>query len=162
MNWLDIIIVIIVVYCIFEGYKTGLIKQLATLAGFIVGAVLSGTISSIILPILQSKIGSSENILGPLSYILAFTAIMIVFYLLGSMIQSIVETVKMGALNRLAGIVLCLAKWIFVTSILLNLILKTDTNKVLITDNTINKSKTFKYVQPFAPRIVPFLKFDLS
>lgn len=162
MNWLDIIIVIIVVYCIFEGYKTGLIKQLATLAGFIVGAVLSGTISSIILPILQSKIGSSENILGPLSYILAFTAIMIVFYLLGSMIQSIVETVKMGALNRLAGIVLCLAKWVFVTSILLNLILKTDTNKALITDNTINKSKTFKYVQPFAPRIVPFLKFDLS
>ena len=77
MTWFDILIYIVVIYCVFKGYKTGLIKQLATLAGLIAGAILSGQISSILLPVLQGKSHSSEYILAPLSYMLAFALIKI-------------------------------------------------------------------------------------
>lgn len=162
MAWFDILIYIVVIYCIVKGYKTGLIKQLATLAGLIAGAILSGQISSLLLPVLQGKLHSSEYILAPLSYILAFALIMFAFYLLGTLVQGVVEAVKMGILNRLAGIALCLVKWILAISIVVNLISKIDPAHHIISEDTIVRSKTYKYVQPFAPHIVPFLKFDFD
>lgn len=162
MTWFDILIYIVVTYCVFKGYKTGLIKQLATLAGLIAGAILSGQISSILLPVLQGKSHSSEYILAPLSYMLAFALIMLAFYLLGTLIQGVIEAAKMGTLNRLAGVVLCLVKWMLAISIVINLIGKIDSKHYIISEDTINRSKMYKYVQPFAPHIVPFLKFEFD
>lgn len=162
MTWFDIFIYIVIIYCVFKGYKTGLIKQLATLAGLVAGAILSGQISSLLLPILQGKSGSSDYILAPLSYMLAFALIMLAFYLLGTLLQGIIEAAKMGILNRLAGVILCLTKWILAISIVTNLIAHIDSKHFIISDATINNSKTYKYVQPFAPHIVPFLKFEFN
>lgn len=162
MTWFDIFIYIVIVYCVFKGYKTGLIKQLATLAGLVAAAILSGQISSILLPILQGKSHSSDYILAPISYMLAFALIMLAFYLLGTLIQGIIEAAKMGTLNRLAGVGLCLTKWILAISIVVNLISKIDSRHYIISDDTISKSKTYKYVQPLAPHIVPFLKFEFD
>lgn len=162
MTWFDLFIYIVIIYCVFKGYKTGLIKQLATLAGLVAGAILSGQISSILLPVLQGKSHSSDYILAPISYMLAFALIMLAFYFLGTLIQGIVEAAKMGTLNRLAGIVLCLTKWMLAISIIMNLILKIDSTHYIISENTINNSKMYKYVQPLAPHIVPFLKFEFN
>ncbi|SHF60015.1 CvpA family protein [Dysgonomonas macrotermitis] len=162
MTWFDICIFIVTAYCIFKGYKTGLVKQLATLAGLVAGAVLSGQISTIIRPLIQGKTESSDYILEPLSYILAFAIIMLAFYLLGTLVQGILEAAKMGTLNRLAGIVLCLTKWMFAISIVLNLLIKVDTNRIIISHETEARSKTYKYVQPLAPYLVPYLKFGLD
>lgn len=162
MTWFDLFIYIVIIYCVFKGYKTGLIKQLATLAGLVAGAILSGQISSILLPVLQGKSHSSDYILAPISYMLAFALIMLAFYFLGTLIQGIVEAAKMGTLNRLAGVVLCLTKWMLAISIIMNLILKIDSIHYIISENTINNSKMYKYVQPLAPHIVPFLKFEFN
>lgn len=162
MTWFDIFIYIVIIYCVFKGYKTGLVKQLATLTGLVAGAILSGQISSLLLPLLQSKLQSSDYILAPLSYILAFILIMLAFYLLGTLIQGIVEAAKMGTLNRLAGIALCLTKWILAVSIIVNLIAQIDSGHHIISHDTISRSRTYEYVQPFAPQIVPFLKFEFD
>lgn len=162
MNWFDICIVIVIIYCIIKGYKTGLVKQLSTLAGLIVGAVLSGKLSILVLPYIQHIKQIPEYMTAPLSYALTFLIIITSFYLLGTMMEEILKTVKMGTLNKLAGIALCLTKWLFAISIIVNLIVQADEHHQLLAPKIQNGSATYKYIQPFAPKLVPFLKFSLD
>lgn len=162
MNWFDICIFIVIVYCVIKGYKTGLVKQLSTLAGLIVGAILSGKLSVLILPYVQHIKQISPYMAPPLSYALTFLIIIACFYLLGTMMEEILKTVKMGTLNKLAGIALCLTKWLFAISIVINLIVQADEHHQLIAPKIQNGSASYKYIQPFAPKLVPFLKFSLD
>lgn len=162
MNWFDILIFIVVIYCIIKGYKTGLVKQLSTLAGLLAGAILSGKLSVLLLPYIQHIKSIPPSMTAPLSYILTFLIIILGFYLLGTMVEEIIKTVKMGTLNKLAGVALCLIKWLFAISIIVNLIVQADEHHQLIAPKIQNGSTTYKYIQPFAPKLVPFLKFSLD
>lgn len=162
MNWFDICIFIMIAYCTIKGYKTGLVKQLSTLAGLIAGAMLSGKLSTLTLPYVKLIKPIPEYMAAPLSYSLTFLIIISFFYLLGKMMEEILKTVKMGTLNKLAGVALCLTKWLFVTSIVLNLIVQADEHFQLLAPKIQNGSATYKYIQPFAPKLVPFLKFSLD
>lgn len=158
MNWFDIIILIVAGYSILKGFKTGFVKQLASLGGLLAGAILSGQVSYILEPYMHKV---SERFAAPLSYMIAFVLIITAFAIVGHMLHEILETVKLGTLNRLAGAALCFSKWILAISILINLISKADENKRLISDNFRKKSRTFNSVQAIAPIIVPYLKFEL-
>lgn len=162
MNWFDICIFIVIIYCIIKGYKTGLVKQLSTLAGLIAGAVLSGKLSILILPYIQHIKQIPHYMSAPLSYAITFIIIISAFYLLGTMMEEILKTVKMGTLNKLAGVALCLTKWLFAISIIVNLIVQADEHHQLIGPKIQDGSTTYKYIQPFAPKLVPFLKFSFD
>ncbi len=162
MNWFDICIFVVIIYCLIKGYKTGLVKQLSTLAGLIVGAVLSGKLSILILPYIQHIKPIPHYMTAPLSYAVTFLIIISSFYLLGTMMEEILKTVKMGTINKLAGVALCITKWLFAISIIINLIVQADEHHQLITPKIQNGSKTYQYIQPFAPKLVPFLKFSFD
>lgn len=156
MNWLDILVAIIGIYSITKGYKTGLVKQLASLIGVVACAFLSGTVATIISPYLEGHI--SENLLKPLAFVLSFLIIITLFSLLGYMLESIIKTVKLGQLNKLMGGTLCFIKWVVIISIFLNIIEKIDANHSIISTDTIDRSHTYKYIAPLATLISPYIK----
>ena len=160
MNWFDIIIIIVLIYCIISGYKSGLIKQLTALAGIIIAALLSGKISDSIYPYIKDFTEIPEYVKAPFSFIIAFLIILSLFYIIGGMLESIIKTLKMGTLNKLCGSIFCFAKWCFAISILLNVVTTLDDNNQLINPNIEKESKTFTYVQQLAPQIIPYLRFD--
>lgn len=157
MVWFDILILIISIYCIIKGYRTGFVKQLASLTGLVVGAILSGKISEIILPKIPKSLNIPESILTPLTYVLAFTLIIFVFYLIGTLIESILKTAKMGKLNRLVGVIFCLTKYYFAVSLILNLLLMLNSKLHFYNTETIESCKTYAYIQPISPLIIPIL-----
>lgn len=162
MNWLDIIVLVVAVYSIFKGYSSGLVKQLASLAGIVACILLSNKVSFIILPYLRDWGIFPESLIEPAAFIISFLSIYAVVSLLGYMLHTILESVKLGLLNRIGGIVLCLAKWLIILSLVLNLIEKMDKNHSLISEDIAEKSKTYPYISPIAPAITPYLKFDFG
>lgn len=160
MNWFDIIIIIVFIYCIISGYKSGLIKQLTALAGIIVAAILSGKISDLIYPYIKDFSQIPDYVKVPFSFIISFLIILSLFYIIGGMLESIINTLKMGVLNKLCGSIFCFAKWCVAISILLNVVIALDDNNQLMNKNIEKKSKTFTFVQQLAPEIIPYLKFD--
>lgn len=160
MNWFDILISIVFVYCITSGYRSGLIKQITSLAGIIVAAILSGKISELIYPIIKNIEQIPAYITMPLSFVIAFLVIITCFYIVRKMLESIVKTFKMGTLNKICGSIFCFAKWSISISIVLNVIVALDNDNKLISKNIENESKSFQYIRELAPEIVPYLKFD--
>lgn len=160
MNWFDLVVVVIVILSMIRGLFSGLVMQLATLAGIILGAVFAGKLSEYIAPELIKITEASPHIVGPLSYILAFIAILIGLFFVGKLIESFVDAIKMTALNRLAGGIFCAAKWIVIFSILINLLVEFDQDKSIIKEDVRNQSYTYPLVTEVAKTVIPYLRFD--
>jgi len=104
MNWLDIVILVLIVVPTVMGLKTGIIKILFTVVGMIVGVVLAGRFS-------ESLGGALTFISDPgWAKIAAFAIILIVVMIIASVLATVLKNVTslvlLGWVNRLGGAVL--------------------------------------------------------
>ncbi len=84
MNWFDIVVIVLILITLIKGFFSGLVMQVATLAGLILGAIFAGKLSELIAPELIKLTDASPHIIGPpLSYIIAFIAIIVILFLAG-------------------------------------------------------------------------------
>jgi membrane protein required for colicin V production len=160
MNWFDLIVIILVLVSLGKGAFSGLVMQVASLAGLVLGAIFAGQLSALVAPELIRLTDASPHIIGPLSYIVAFIAILVGLFFAGKLVESFVEALQMNFLNRLAGAVFCCAKWVVLFSILLNLLVELDQNKVLIKEDVREKSYTYPYITKISQTVIPYLRFD--
>lgn len=160
INWFDLVVIILVLLTLVKGFFSGLIMQVATLAGIVLGAIFAGKLSEIIAPKLIEFTEASPHIIGPLSYIIAFTAILVALFFAGKLVESFFDALAMNTLNRLAGAIFCVAKWVILFSILLNLVIEFDQNKKIIKEDVRNESYTYPLISEVAKTVIPYLRFD--
>ncbi len=160
MNWFDLTVIILVLVTLGKGAFSGLVMQVASLAGLVLGAIFAGQLSALVAPELIRLTDASPHIIGPLSYIVAFIAILVGLFFAGKLVESFVEALQMNSLNRLAGAVFCCVKWVVLFSILLNLLVEFDQNKVLIKEDVREKSYTYPYITKISQTVIPYLRFD--
>lgn len=103
MNWLDIVIIVVLVASIFIGGKTGLIKSLLSLAGLVAGINLAGryylTLAERLTFIPQEK---AAHIVA---FALILIGVMVVAALVGWILTKIISAVMLGWVNGLGGMV---------------------------------------------------------
>tara|TARA_Y100000310_G_scaffold292255_1_gene320879 strand:+ start:178 stop:654 length:477 start_codon:yes stop_codon:yes gene_type:complete len=113
MNWLDIVIIAVLVPGAFTGLRTGLIKASLSLAGLIVGINLAGryylALAEQLTFIPQEKV----------SQIIGFTIILLCIILIVGLLTRLISMVMSGWVNRLGGVVFGLAMSALSVSILL-------------------------------------------
>jgi membrane protein required for colicin V production len=104
MNWLDIVIIIVLIVPAFIGLKTGIIKILLTVAGLVVGVVLAGRFST--------GLGERMTFISNtgVAKVVAFAIILLVVMALAAVaaafLKGIASTLLLGWVNRLGGAVL--------------------------------------------------------
>ena len=160
LSWFDLIILIIIIVSLIKGYISGLVKQMASLAGIVVCAIFSGQVAAFLSPYIIEISDAPGYMVKPLSYVLAFIVIMVVFVFLGKLIEGVLKTIKINILNKFAGSVFSVGKWLIIASILLNVTVELDKNKKLIGENVRQNSYSYAYIKEIAPYFIPFLGFD--
>jgi membrane protein required for colicin V production len=160
MNWFDLLVIILFVAAFVRGCFSGFIMQAASLAGIILGAIFAGKLSEIIAPKLAELTNATPHIIGPLSYIVAFIAILVALFFAGKLLESFADALEMNTLNRLAGGFFSAAKWIIIFSILLNLLVEFDQNKSIIKEDVRETSHTYPLMTEIAKTVIPYLRFD--
>lgn len=104
MNWLDIIILILIVVPTVMGLKIGIIKILFTVAGMIVGVILAGRFSE--------SLGAQLTFIADpgwariAAFAIILVVVMIIASILASVLKNITSAVLLGWVNRLGGAVL--------------------------------------------------------
>jgi membrane protein required for colicin V production len=161
MNWFDLVVAILVIITLLKGFFSGLVMQIASLVGLVLGAIFAGRLSGIIAPWLIELTGAPPHIIGTLSYVVAFLLILIALFFAGKLLQSFVDAIKMNTLNRLAGALFFCAKWIILFSILMNLIVELDRNKRIITEDVRKNTYTYPVVIEIARTVIPYLQFGI-
>jgi membrane protein required for colicin V production len=101
MNWLDILILVLLIISAISGLVNGFIKTLFSLVGLVVGVVLAGRYYLS----LADHLGfiHSENAAHIVAFLIIFLLVILVATILGIIFTKIVSAILLGWLNRLLG-----------------------------------------------------------
>ncbi len=161
MNWFDLIVLILLLISVINGYRKGLIGQLVGLAIILLSAIFGGNLATYILPILNDYLDLPANLSRALSFLIAFATIAIVISIIGKIIQKLLNIVLLGFVNRMLGSIIAIGTLMFGLSIILNLVLMIDKKENLISKEIKEESFFFERVEAVVPAIVPFLDKEL-
>ncbi len=147
---LDLIYAVILVLAILQGYRRGLILGLFSLVAVIIGLAAAMKLSIVAGEYIGKAINISDKWLPVISFAVVFLVIVLLIRLGARAIEKMVEMVMLGWVNRIGGIIFYAVIYTIVFSVLL---FYAEQMK-LLQPETINKSVTYSFVQPWGPKAI--------
>jgi membrane protein required for colicin V production len=159
MNYIDIILLLMLVLAAFGGFRKGFIEELAGLVALILGIWAALHFSGLVAHIMAEYFNFQGNYLSVIAFIITFVVVLILVSLIGSAVSKIVHAVHLGLINRLAGFLFGFIKGALILSIVLVVFNKIDEDVHLLSREAKNNSRLFEPIRYFAPTVFPFLDF---
>ncbi len=122
MNFLDIIFIIPIIWFAYQGFKRGLIVELASLLALILGIYAALYFSGYAANFLINNMDMGSKYVPVTSFVLTFIVVVIVVFFIGKILEKLVNMVALGFLNKLAGSFFGILKAAVVLSIVLLII----------------------------------------
>jgi membrane protein required for colicin V production len=118
MNILDILIAVIVGFCLIRGIFRGIIKELTSIVGVFVGFFVAFSYYPILAHFLSRWI-VNKSFLNIVSFFLVFTVLYLAVGLVGVILKRVFKAVTLGWADRVLGGTFGLVKAILIVSVLL-------------------------------------------
>ncbi len=118
MNFFDIIVIVILGYCLIRGIFRGLVKELSSIIGVFGGFYAAYTYYPILAKPLSKWIANG-GYLNILSFLIIFCGVFIIISILGIIINYLLKIVFLGWLDRVSGAMFGAMKGILIVSVLL-------------------------------------------
>jgi membrane protein required for colicin V production len=157
MNWIDIVILIPLLWGLYKGFTKGLIVEVATLVAF--GLAVWGGIkfSDFLSGWLKNSFGWNSKYLPVISFAVIFIGILILVFALAKCIQRFVKAVALGFVNKLAGGIFGMLKFGLILSVLIFVLNAIEKSFQIISQETKHSSLLYEPVGKIAPMIIPGL-----
>lgn len=160
MTFVDTITVLLFVASVVIGYMRGLVRQATSLVGYILGIIACNAFGDTATDILLTVMPSAAQ--WPLASVTTHAVAVIVLFLLislsvrvaGMFLRSIVDMLHLGIIDNIGGSALCLFKYFFIFSILLNLWLMVNPTSDTFTTEHILGNRPFVETINLAPRVL--------
>lgn len=158
---IDLIFAVLIVLALIQGYRRGLIAAVFSFVSVIVGLAAAIKLSTVVAKHIGHTVKISDKWLPILSFAIVFIIAILLIRLGARAIQKLTETIMLGWVNRLGGIILYAVIYTTVFSILLFY-----AQQIKIIDaKTIQASVTYSFIQPWGPKaidglaaVIPFFK----
>ncbi|MEA1947914.1 MAG: CvpA family protein [Thermodesulfobacteriota bacterium] len=118
MNFFDIIVIVILSYCLIRGVFRGLIKELSSIIGVLGGFYAAFTYYMLVAKPLSKWI-TNTGYLNILSFLIIFCGVFIIISILGVIINYLLKIAFLSWLDRILGSVFGAMKGILIVSVLL-------------------------------------------
>jgi membrane protein required for colicin V production len=106
MNWVDVIIVIILVIGLFKGLANGFVRGLFGLVALVAGIALAAGNYAQLRDALLFRLPATVQLQNIISFLLIFLVVLILISILGNIISRALKLAALGWIDRLAGGVL--------------------------------------------------------
>jgi len=157
---LDIILLIPLLLFAFQGFKKGIIIEVATLAALVLGIYAALFFSGYTADILTKSFNISKEYLNIIAFIVTFIGVLILVLFLGKALEKVVNLLLLGFVNKLAGAVFGVLKGALLLSILIFLINYFDVNHSIIKKEAQKESLLYKNIEPIAPWVYKRFSID--
>ena len=159
MNYIEIILLILLILSAFNGFSKGFVEELAGLFALILGIWAALHFSGFVAQLITDLFNFESRFLPVISFLVTFIIVLILVSIIGGMISNLVKAVHLGFLNRLAGFVFGVVKGALVLSIFLVVFNKIDEDVHILSGESKSGSRLYEPVRNFAPSVFPFLDF---
>lgn len=143
MNYVDIIILLPLLYGAYKGFTSGFIMEVATLFALILGVLLGLRYSGITEAFLLDFIEIPTSYSYYVAFAVTFLLIVLIIHLLGKLITRLVDWISLGLFNKLFGILFGAIKSAVVVCVILFLIDAVDRKYELIAYKTKTESMLY-------------------
>jgi membrane protein required for colicin V production len=147
---IDIVFAVVLVLALLKGYQRGLIVGLFSLVAVVIGLAAALKLSAVVAGYIGKAVKISDEWLPVISFIVVFAGVILLIRLGANAIERTVEVVMLGWLNKLGGILLYLAIYTIVFSVLLFYAEQLQ----LLKPDTIANSVSYHRVQPIGPVVI--------
>ena len=159
MNYIDIVILLFLLYGAFRGFSKGLIIEVATLAGLILGVFIAIRYSPFTEGILKDFLNITSRYLSYIALAVTFLLVVIAVYLLGKMLTRLVDIISLGLVNKLLGTLLGIAKYFIMVCVLLMIVDALNDKFHFISEETRENSLLFAPFLNFAQQMYNTIRF---
>lgn len=147
MNLIDSICLIILIYGSYKGFKNGIVSEVLSFLGILLGIFLSKTYYLSVNKYLVTVFDSTNQLVSLISVILIFTLTIILSKILSKLITKTLNIMALGLLNKLIGSVFGLLKYLLILCIITFIFSKANDLFVFIEANKIEETQIFSKIQ---------------
>ena len=119
MNFVDVMLLIIIGVFLLKGLLRGLVKELCSLVGLIVGSLLAFRFHGPLAESMVKAFSLPASVCVVLAFLAIFLSILLVFGLIGMLLSKYVKLLYVGGLNRVAGGIFGLVQGVLILSVVM-------------------------------------------
>jgi membrane protein required for colicin V production len=157
MNYIDMFIIVLLVWAVYRGYTRGFIMQLTLLVALVLGIFLALKLSGFTARQLENHINTNAESLYLVSLGITFVAVFFGINLIGKLFEKMAKSAQLSFINRIFGVLFSLGKTILLLGILLAFIDRIDQRLPLLPKNTHEHSIFYKPFTSIARTLFPSL-----
>lgn len=147
MNFLDILILVFLVFFLIRGYKKGIISEAFQIGGLVAAFYFSSPVSAVISKIIIANYEIDGKIVNLASGILAFIIILLIFVIIGKIVTKASGIVMLSIPNKFFGAIFGVIKGFFIVTLIILVLRFTPFSNFVYDnieynneiDNTVNK-----------------------
>lgn len=121
INWVDLIIIAVLVVGLTEGFVKGIVKQLFGIAGLFLGLIMGKLFCAPVAEFLQNCINMSDRTAVVVAFILILLVVPLACTIVGHLLSGLVKAVQLGFIDRVLGGVLGFLKYLIILGLVFQL-----------------------------------------
>lgn len=157
MAFIDILLLAVVALGAIQGFRKGIITGFASIAGIILGIVACRLFGDAVNTAIASAYPETTEYPGApytgtvLAYLLLFAAVYLACFFCARLLKGIVHAVCLGGIDRLAGVVFGMFKYLLALSLVLNALFAIAPNSALFHSSGLLDGKCLEWTMRLAP-----------
>jgi membrane protein required for colicin V production len=157
MNYLDIILLIPLLWGLYKGFTKGLIVEAASLIAFGLGVWGAINFSQALANKLKIWVAWETQYLQLIAFAITFLGILIMVFFIAKLVERLAESIALGPLNKAGGAAFGVLKFALMISVLIFVINAIEKSYPFISFKTKEESLLYKPIGKVAPMIIPAL-----
>jgi len=157
MNYVDIILIIPLLWGLYKGFSKGLIIEAATLIAF--GLAVWGAIKfhDFLSGWMKDSLGWTSKYLPLISFAVIFIGVILAVIGIAKLLERFVKAASLGFVNKFGGAVFGMLKFGLLISMLIFFLEAINKTISFIPEETKKNSLLYEHIQKIAPLVIPGL-----
>lgn len=153
MNVIDLIVCLVLLVALWNGWRRGLILQLCSLAAIVVAVWLAARLGPAAVELLHIET-EYASVVG---FVAVFIAALLGLSVAARILRGIFRFAGFGLLDRVLGVVVAVVKYLLVLSVLFAALDRLNVDHALIPPQTTESSRTWAPIRDLSRSLLPFV-----
>lgn len=158
MNYLDILLIIPIIYAGWRGFQKGFVIELFTLLALLVGIYAGIHFSDYMTHILSENLGITSKYLPAISFTITLLLVGAMVFFGGKLIEKAIKMVALGPVNKVAGMCFGGIKMLFILSAVIVILESYDEKNQFIPQDLKTGSLLYSPVKETSLSAIPALR----
>jgi membrane protein required for colicin V production len=161
MNFVDIIIVLPLIWWTYRGFTKGFVIELASVGALLLGIFIANQFSHFMADILKENFDWNPEYVHLVAFTITFLAVVVAVHFVARMVDKLVKAVALSIPNRIAGAAFGFFKVAFILSVALVVLNQIDKEGKYLSEENKKGSLLYQPTYSFSLKFFPSLESDV-